>query len=350
MNSKSQGDVIKPFTVEHTHGQPKLDVLFLILKLLVILFPIGAGLYLTNLGTVKLNEATVIPLRPWSTPYGFLSFSSIPLHRLCWSVGIGEQYSNVKSDICSLNLHFNFELFNASGEQVIGFQLPGEFLTAPIYSEGGFRIEGYNEQQLEIPINIVDQKVVPVVEEGLSIVYIKFVALPNVSSYHGHTFCTWKGLTTREGYSAYSIVFPVANSKATVHQAVYNYFPEAYTYYGNELALLIQISLPENCELRRVYPLPDVEEVTSARAPMIREFCWESIPWERPRTEFRTEEHPDPASDLVTVEFEFCSEIELRNLLFFDSGLYMGLGISLVFGGIHEALKIVAESKRKRTE
>jgi len=318
-------------------------VAFLILKLLVVLFPIGAGLFLTNLGMVKLNEATIVPFRQLSNPYGFLAFSSIQLQGVTWCIIIGDQFLDIKNDTYSLLVVFSFDLINASsGEHVIGFQLPGfgEFSTEPGVAELGFRIEGYNEQG-KISVEVTDEKAVLVEEVEISIVYAKFVALPNAFHYEGRVLFTWKGFTARDGYSTYSIIFPVAKTKETVHQAVYDYFPKAYAYYGDDLSLDIKIHLPEDCELRRVYPLPSGEEAMPGVGG--RRLYWHQLEVEKTGA-------PHPNSELITVNFELRSESELRNRLFFDSGLYMGLGVSLVFGGIHEALKVAMESKRKRTE
>jgi len=317
-------------------------VAFLILKLLVVLFPIGAGLFLTNLGVVKLNEATIVLFRQLSNPYGFLVFSSIQLQRVEWTFIIGDQFLDIKNDTASLLICFDFDLINASsGEQVIGFQLPGfgEFSAEPGVAELGFRIEGYNEQG-KVSVEVTDEKAVLVEEVEICIVYAKFVALSNAFYYEGRVFFTWKGFTARDGYSTYSIIFPVAKSKETVHQAVYDYFPKAYAYYGDDLSLDIKIHLPEDCELRRVYPLPSGEAMPGVGG---RRLYWHQLEVEKAGA-------PHPNSELITVNFELRSESELRNRLFFDSGLYMGLGVSLVFGGIHEALRIATESKRKRTE
>jgi len=77
-------------------------VAFLILKLLVVLFPIGAGLFLTNLGVVKLNEAIIVPVRRLITPYGFLAFSSIQLQQSSlWVIIMGDQCLDIKNDNAS---------------------------------------------------------------------------------------------------------------------------------------------------------------------------------------------------------------------------------------------------------
>ncbi|MDH5451460.1 MAG: hypothetical protein OEX77_11315 [Candidatus Bathyarchaeota archaeon] len=48
------------------------------------------------------------------------------------------------------------------------------------------------------------------------------------------------------------------------------------------------------------------------------------------------------------VEFEVNRLSEMRGRLLFDSGLYMGLGVGLFFSGIHEALKVVGELRKKK--
>jgi hypothetical protein len=49
-----------------------------------------------------------------------------------------------------------------------------------------------------------------------------------------------------------------------------------------------------------------------------------------------------------TMNFENNVEAELRDHLLFDSGLYMGLGVSLIFGGLFEAIKIGTDIARER--
>jgi hypothetical protein len=48
------------------------------------------------------------------------------------------------------------------------------------------------------------------------------------------------------------------------------------------------------------------------------------------------------------MSFENNVESELRDHLLFDSGLYMGLGVSLIFGGLYEAIKICTDIVKER--
>jgi len=47
-----------------------------IAKIVIVVFPIVAGLFLTILGALELYNATVVPIPKWEAPYGFLLFSS----------------------------------------------------------------------------------------------------------------------------------------------------------------------------------------------------------------------------------------------------------------------------------
>lgn len=45
------------------------------------------------------------------------------------------------------------------------------------------------------------------------------------------------------------------------------------------------------------------------------------------------------------MSFEIPEKREVKERLIFDSGLYLGLGVSLILSGIYEALKIRAERR-----
>lgn len=53
----------------------------------------------------------------------------------------------------------------------------------------------------------------------------------------------------------------------------------------------------------------------------------------------------ETASAAFSVSFELPEKREVKERLIFDSGLYLGLGVSLILSGIYEALKIRAGRK-----
>ena len=50
------------------------------------------------------------------------------------------------------------------------------------------------------------------------------------------------------------------------------------------------------------------------------------------------------------IEFAIPELSEQRDRLLYDSGLYMGLGVGLLFSGIHEALKVSGELDKRQRE
>jgi hypothetical protein len=311
------------------------------LKFLVILFPLGAGLFLTVLGAAKLSEANIVPIKQWTTPYGFLVFSSTQLQSLeshVWIEGI-----NIKDDTVICNIPFSFRLTNASSEeQILGFQLPctADFLTSMEPGESSFSINGTIGDDL-VRVELVDEKAVLIGEEKISIVYARFVALQNVVDYSGRLYCNSKGLTSRQGFSTYNMVFSISKSKPSAHESIFDYCPRAYTYYGKNLTLLVGMTVPQGCEVRQMQPSPSGEHVFAPMEHVSGDFSTRLV-WYN-LSEFGSMEFPHPASESLTVSIESLAESELRNRLLFDSGLYMGLGVGLIFSGIHELLKVASE-------
>jgi hypothetical protein len=54
----------------------------------------------------------------------------------------------------------------------------------------------------------------------------------------------------------------------------------------------------------------------------------------------------EPSLDELVVYFELSSEVDQRNRYLYESGIYTGLGVSLLFSGVYEALKALEESKK----
>jgi len=55
-----------------------------------------------------------------------------------------------------------------------------------------------------------------------------------------------------------------------------------------------------------------------------------------------------PNSRLIRVSIQDTEVSDIHDRLLFDSGLYLGIGLSLIFSGLYEALKVVMELRRKQ--
>lgn len=310
-----------------------------VLRLMVVLFPLVTGVFLTNYGIDKLNEAYIFSKKPWTAPYGFLVFSSMPMREVdahFWLESV-----SVKDNAAEVCLSFHFYRImdqSVTGEQVIGFQIPYVVQLQSLDISVG-------PEQLPVPIS--DQETIfieeppskPPAEENIrtTIIYLKLTASSEDSEYHGDIFFTWEGLIVRESFSTYALTIPFANSEGTAHKKIPESFPNAYIY-AVGMRIVVGLSLPEGSEFRGSITPPNTELVEAGLA--MRKLLWSFE--NRPIMGFRA-----TSSNLV-VNLELQSEAELRDRLLFDSGLYMGLGVSLIFSGIYEALKTLGEINRSR--
>jgi hypothetical protein len=113
-----------------------------------------------------------------------------------------------------------------------------------------------------------------------------------------------------------------------------------YTYYGSSFELTVGMEVPWDFEIKQGFPPTGV--VMTEMGGDARNMFWE------PRIHASGKRVSGKSLQMIVVEFEVTRLSETRDRLLFDSGLYMGLGVGLVFSGIHEALKMGAELRRKR--
>jgi hypothetical protein len=183
--------------------------------------------------------------------------------------------------------------------------------------------------------------IIPIEEEKISIVYTRFAALQGVVDYSGYMRFASRGFMSKQGFSTYNLVLSISKSRASAHETVFDSCPNACTYYGKDLTLLVAVTVPQGCEVRRTQPSPSGEHVFVPEEHVpgysSTRLIWYNLP------EFGSMEYVHPASESLTVSIENVSESELRNRLLFDSGLYMGLGVGLIFSGIYEVLKFAPE-------
>jgi len=319
---------------------------FRILKVLVVVFPIAAGLFLTGLGWVRLNEAIERPVSKPLAPYGILAFSSQECegHSLRAHMDGG---IDAKKNL--IGAHFESSLAlkaqDSPYEEIFGFQIP--YYASDFGSET--RVTAFSKPKgLEVGVETeILEKNVIFAGNLTSIIYLKFIASPQFQWYEVDIHFTWRDLIIRTAFSTYEIVVPFSY---TTHNIVHEHLSNIHLLDFASVDLYIR--LPEDSEIRETIPPPDEEVLHSHLNPEEpRSFMpIRILIWSLPAEKLKKGEAPIPISEIVRVRFELSEEADLRGQLFFDSGLYMGLGISLVFGGIHEAFKIQMELKRKQTE
>ena len=321
--------------------------MFSTLKSIVVIFPILIGALLTGWGTAKLGEANLVPTEQWHTPHGLLIFSSERL-RNPPSVHVGAYLSpsNVEGNMipAEVELMFGWDWTNpehAIPEEVtVGVQFP-------------FGIVNYHDFEIitkeedEPPSPATDKKVIVTEEDRVSssIFYVSFNP-PHKHDWQWYSVriaFDWEGALRRESFSVFTISLPVVlGLEPDWLDYPYEQCPNAhYIYYRNSFELTVGMEFPWDFEIKQSYPQTGI--VMTEFGGDARNMFWE------PRIYPSDKGVAGKSLQMIIVEFEVTRLSETRDRLLFDSGLYMGLGVGLVFSGIHEALKIGAELRRRNT-
>jgi hypothetical protein len=313
------------------------------LKSAVVLFPLLAGGFLTFLGGERLYEANTVQGEKWIAPYGLLAFSSTQMRE----VGISLRPDFRRADLlqskvpCEVWLVFQPLSYDGQGENeedaVVGVQFPFRVVNPDILQF--FSKTEYGETE----ISIKDVNVSIVEENDLitSVFYVQFTPL-QITGLGGYVLVfsfDWEGVVYREDFSSFTFTLPVALGVEPLQGLVHPYTqnPNAhFVYYGDKLNLTAGMWFSSDFEVKHTFP---EIEMMRTETGMDAWFFFFKVNANR--------EEGTKAELLVTVDFEDKKLTETRSQLLFDSGLYIGLGVALVFSGIHEAIRVLAELREK---
>ncbi len=311
--------------------------LLLVFRIAVILFPTVTGVLLTSYGAGKLNEAYIVPSEPKVNPYGFVVFSTMNLPK-------GSTEAHFWIDQISLNeraaqglLYCEFRVDPTStGEQVVGFQIPHfcDFKKLSVASESGdLEVSDVNTVHLED----ADPKELSSKKTNTTLIYARFSSSELIERYQVQFEFTWEGLIRKKSFSNYMISIPLADSEGDAHEEVSKRLPNASIYW-EDIRVKFMIQMPEDCEYTGsiIPPVQSLAQTLHTRSSIVWDITNPGV-----MATLGTAYH-------FTMNFENNVEAELRDHLLFDSGLYMGLGVSLIFGGLYEAVKISTDVVKER--
>lgn len=317
--------------------------MFSALKSIAVIFPILTGAVLTGMGSLKLSEANLVPVDQWSIPYGLLTFSSVQLETQAVGLLISLGQAGVEENLVSTHLELKFVLAepdrfkNVQEEVVIGFQCP-------------FKIADYQEFEIrqgdDPPFSPITRELIVVEDEieVTSVFYVRFNTFLELESqqYSISLVFEWEGPIRREGFSVFTIALPftLGLEPSTINYP-YQQIPNIhYVYYAENLGYSISMEFPWDFEIKQSYP-PTGTAITEFGSDALCIF------WE-PEISAEGKGVSGKLLQVFMVEFEVTSLSEVRDKLLFDSGLYMGLGVGLLFSGIHEALIVIGELRKKK--
>jgi hypothetical protein len=320
-------------------------IIFSTLKSIVVIFPILVGALLTGWGIAKLGEVNLVPVEQWIGPHGLLVFSSEKLSRVYVHVGVSMSPSHVEGNMVPTEVELSFGWDWGNPEYVIPEEVTvGVQFPFGVVNYHDFQI--YNKED-EQPIPSTDKKVIVTEKEGVpsSIFYVSFSPLQkhDWQHYSLNIAFNWEGALSREGFSVFTISLPVLmDLEPEWLDYPYKQCPNVhYIYYGDNLELTVGMELPWDFEIKQSFPPTGI--VMTEIGGTGRNMFWE------PEIYSSGKRVSGKSLQMIFVEFEVTHLSEIRNRLLFDSGLYMGLGVGLVLSGIHEALKVGVEFKRRHS-
>jgi hypothetical protein len=311
--------------------------LLLVFRIAVILFPTATGVLLTSYGADKLNEAYIVPSEPKVNPYGFVVFSTMNLSKGSTEAHFWIGQISLDERAAQGLVYCEFRVNPTStGEQVVGFQIPHfcDFKKLSITSESGdLEVSDVNTVHLED----ADPKEPTSEKTNTTLVYARFSSSQLIEKYQVQFEFTWEGLIRKKSFSNYMISIPLADSEGDTHEEVSKRLPNTSAYW-EDVRVKIMIEMPEDCEYTGsiIPPVQSLAQTLQTRSSIVWDITNPSV-MATPGTAYH-----------FAMNFENNVEAELRDHLLFDSGLYMGLGVSLIFGGLYEAIKIGTDVARER--
>jgi len=294
-----------------------------------------AGLGLTGVGIIDLNKASEPPEPKASNAYGVLSFSSVQ----CEAQGGGVilQEIDLKKDLVNTKVTISIFLeppSNAPYEMIFGFQLPG------ISDQPNFSIIGHDEKKEMREISLFEEKLVNYETEGCALIYARFMAQPNFKYYEIVAQSNLQSLVTKQGFSSYDVSVPFSRTDSYLLATSGLSVSSVSNRWG------CSMYSPPGTELKWALPYPDSQEswlpFNEDGTPTSESYT--SYAWEARDLGFSTGSG-DERADIISVLLELSAESRLQSRLFFDSGLYMGIGVGLIFSGLFELLRVVTRMR-----
>ena len=314
------------------------------LKIFVIIFPISTGVIATLYGLYLYNRTQMFYYEDRAIPPGFLIFSSMELSSVNLSIQIIDlNFERGRSD--KAVMFCDFDLASPLTEdQTIGFQFP-YVLEKFIYFE--FNIQPFESEIINIqPFESeVIREIVPpsdgAKQTEVTIAYFRFKPNPAVKHYSFNGFFIWSGFLSRTDYATYKFVVPFARDERALHSSIGGILPNAkirYVTQGESDHAFVMVNAAAN--VKAAFPMPD-------SVMGLHGYSLQMLTWELSHSGTMGQEI-SPSLDEVVAYFEISSEAEQRNRYLYEAGIYTGLGVSLLFSGIYEALKALEESRKTR--
>ena len=296
------------------------------------------GSAFTSIGTLNFLEITQ-PIPVVRLPaYGLLPFASFDFNPTRLEVQL--YYLSVKEGFVDVIIDMDYSLTGPTWkEQIIGFQIPHEI---QIDKRSYVKVLGHNTDGSDTVIEIrSDMKISA--RNDTTVIYFNFTAPPEIRDQRIIVGFRWMDVIDKRDFYSYDVVCPFQISQ--IPNVVEEQLPEVgiYPMGSDGLAITLGIAMPSGSNMKSSIPPPDKEEIK-----------WLSILGDTKQYRFVTFRQiipfgrlaESPELDCYRVTMELTEEKERYEKLLFNSGLFLGLGVSLMLSGIYEAIKYEKDRKR----
>jgi len=305
------------------------------LRILVIVFPILTGVFATIYGLYLYNRTQIFYHEDRPIPPGFLVFSSMELTSVNLSIQIIDlNFEQGRSDKAAMICDFDLAS-SLTDDQTIGLQIP-YVLEQIIASEFDFQVSK-SEILREIPPPTDGAK-----QTEITVVYFRFKPNQAVTHYSFNVFFNWSGFVWKTDYAEYKLVIPFARDERALHSSIGSILQNAKIRYitqseSDHASVLVNAE----AKVKEAFPMP--ESIMGLHG-----YTVQMLTWELSHRGGIIGKEVAPSLDEVVAYFEISSEAEQRNSYLYGAGIFTGLGVSLLFSGIYEALKALEESRKAR--
>lgn len=215
------------------------------------------GSTLLGLGVFRLNEASVIAVKPWKAPSGLLLFGTVA-EKAEWGITVGDISFDENKGIINIDATLQG---NMSGNVVMAMRIP---YIAEIKNLG--KIDAYNLGGERISLEAKEKGIVSL-EPDCSLAHIKFFVAEDFKAVKVNVLglrLEWSGFIIREEFSRYTVVIPISYH-GSVNDTLYSVLSgNVQSYYGESLVkVVVFLTLPQRVDVTRLYP-PTAKETISA--------------------------------------------------------------------------------------
>lgn len=310
-----------------------------LLGLIVILFPIVVGSVFTSIGALNFFEITQPRPLAKLPAYGFLPFASFDFTPTRLQISL--HFLSPKDGFADGLIDLEYRLTGPTwGEQIFGFQIPHEIevINNTGYSMWGIFLSNESSTDIQISREVIETR------NDTSIILLNFTAPPDIWVHRIIVTFRWRDIIDKRDFYSYEVVCPLQISQT--NNVVEEQLPGVRIYMmGHEgLTITYSIAMPPGSSIQSAIPPPEKEEI-----------YWLSLYNETKQYRFITFSQKVqfgrlsqlPELNCFRVTLELTEEKDRYEKLLFNSGLFLGLGVSLILSGVYEAIKYEKDRKKE---